>query len=151
MIKKDEFEQGLDQFQSVLNLPVSPPSEEVQTLLSCSRGELKRRSREDLAIDAVLLAQYSLYIKRQYNELSARVLWCDTNIKSIVGREINNLENLYGWQEKYAHIARNDPHAKQLVDMKLTLESRKQVLEELDKKLDFVSQCIRNLTYCKGN
>jgi hypothetical protein len=101
-----------------------------------------------LAIDAIRLAQYGLYIKTEANRLRANISWCDANINSIIGRELPNTEG-YGLAEKSLVIKRNDIHAKELDSVKSFCEVQLKSIEDIDRKIEFMSSCLKNLAFEK--
>ena len=141
--KMAEFKQGL----KLVNLKI--PSE-IEAILSASREYLKTSSREELCVDSVRLAQYSLYLKSELNRLKSNVSWCNANINSIVGREIPNTHG-YGVKEKSLVIVRSDPVARDLEGIKTLCETQMVSLEDLDRKIDFMSSCMKNLAFERRN
>jgi len=137
--KMAEFKRGL----KLVNLQI--PSE-IESILSHGREYLKKTPREDLCVDSVRLAQYSLYLRSEMNRLKSNVYWCEANINSIIGRETNNTEG-YGLKEKSLVIIRNDPVARDLEGIKTLCETQLISLEDLDRKVDFISSCMKNLSF----
>ena len=148
MISKEEIQQEIEKFKKEINLPEIRIPEEISVILNFSRQELKIRNKEDLAIDIIRLAQYSIYLKLQLNRYRAVTNWCDANINSIVGRELQNT-NGYGYIEKSTIIKRNDKDANNLVNIKVFAETKIHTLEDVDRKLEFMAQSMKGLIFQK--
>jgi len=143
---KAEIQEKMSEFKTGLKLiNLSIPSE-VETLLSASRDYLKNMSSEELCIDSIRLAQYSLYLKSEINRLKSNITWCNANINSILGRELENT-NGYGFTEKSLIIIRSDPVARDLEGIKSLCETQFVAIEDLDRKVDFLSSCVKNLAF----
>lgn len=143
---KAEIQERMAEFKSGLKLVnLSAPSE-IESILSSSRDYLKNTCSEDLCVDSIRLAQYSLYLKSEINRLKSNISWCDANINSIIGRELQNTHG-YGVKEKSLIIIRNDPVANDLGGIKSLCEVQLISVEDLDRKVDFLSSCIKNLAF----
>jgi hypothetical protein len=70
--------------------------------------------------------------------------WCEANIDSIIGREISNT-NGYGLGEKSLIIKRNDPVAKELESAKIQFASKVTMLEDIDRKIEFLANSMKSL------
>lgn len=130
----------------LLNLKVP---DEVESVLHRDRSYMSGASAEDLYIDSARLSQYSLYVKNEFNRLKANISWCDANINSILGRELQNTEG-YGIKEKSLIIIRNDPVAKELQSIKDTCETQLMSIEDIDRKIEFMSSSLKNLAFEKS-
>jgi hypothetical protein len=146
---KAEIRQKMEGFRDALKISSLQIPSEVETLLSMSRDYMKNSSKEEVAIDAIRLAQYGLYIKSEINRLKSNISWCNANINSILGRELPNT-NGYGLAEKSLIIKRNDPVAKELEKTKTLCETQLSSIEDLDRKIDFLSSCVKNLGFGKN-
>jgi hypothetical protein len=146
--QKKEIQQKMAEFRDKFKLSSIMVPPEVDKLLSLSREYLKSAPRDELAIDAIRLAQYGLYIKTEANRLRANISWCDANINSIIGRELPNTEG-YGLAEKSLIIKRNDIHAKELDSVKSFCEVQLKSIEDIDRKIEFMSSCLKNLAFEK--
>jgi hypothetical protein len=148
MITKEEIAEAVASFKDDIELPEISIPYEINDILSYTRQQLKSKTKEDLAIAGVQLSQYGMYIKIQMNRLKSTILWCNANIDSIVGRELPATQG-YGIKEKSLIIVRNDKDANQLMRLRVFAETKLQSVEDLDKKLEFMAQSIKTLTFNK--
>jgi hypothetical protein len=143
---KAEIQQKMSEFRGELKISALKIPSEIEEILSASREKLKNSPREDLCIDAIRLSQYGLYLKSESNRLKSNMSWCNANINSIVGRETLNTEG-YGLKEKSLVIIRNDPVARDLEGIRSLCEVQILAIDDLDRKVDFMSSCIKNLAF----
>ena len=106
VVSKSKIEEKIKELQDLHPIKINCP-EEIDEILNLNRYQLKTTATDDLYINAIKLAQYSLYIKRDINKAKAVLSWCEANINSIIGRELNNT-NGYGLGEKSLIIKRSD-------------------------------------------
>jgi len=144
------IKQDLAIFKNKINFPDIKVPDDIQNIINCTRQQLKTLDKEELCIYQIKLSQYSLYIKIQMNQLKANVDWCEANINSIIGREIKNCEGLYGFKEKEVYLKRNDQHAKALEEERLSNKAKITIIEDLDKKIEFLSNSMKNLLFVKN-
>tara|TARA_Y100000296_G_scaffold49447_1_gene56662 strand:- start:28 stop:495 length:468 start_codon:yes stop_codon:yes gene_type:complete len=145
---KNDIRKKMIDFKDALKLSSLQIPSEVESLLSMGRDYMKGANKEQLSIDAIRLAQYGLYIKSEINRLKSNISWCNANINSIIGRELPNT-NGYGLAEKSLIIKRNDPVAKELESTKSLCETQLSSIEDVDRKIDFLSSCVKNLAFGK--
>lgn len=148
MLNKQELEQTLSDFKIDIKLIKISVPEEVNLILNLTRKDLFNRSSEELAVDAIQLAQYSASIHNEKNKCEAVKVWAEANLKSIIGRELENYTG-YGYQEKSVKISRNDEQAHAFFKLIATMESKIASIAEIDKKIDFIVSSIKNLCFVK--
>jgi hypothetical protein len=129
--------------QGTVSLNFTVP-EEIDTIINLSRQQLKSIGGEELSINCIRLAQYALFIKTEINKMKSARDWCEANIDSIIGREISNT-NGYGLGEKSLIIKRNDPVAKELESAKIQFASKVTMLEDIDRKIEFLANSMKSL------
>ncbi len=95
---KDEsaiYKKELDQWIKTLGLPQHQPSnDEIETILGFTREMLREQSSVDLSEDAVILAQYALFLQQKSNECQTFLRWS----KQVINRLLNDdRPKLNGW------------------------------------------------------
>lgn len=81
-----EYKDQLDQWVKSLGLPQhQPSSEEVETILGFTRELLREQSSVDLSEDAVILAQYALFLQQKSNECKTFLEWSSQVINRLLG------------------------------------------------------------------
>ena len=140
---KNKILEKINQMQGTVSLNFTVP-EEIDTIINLSRQQLKSIGGEELSINCIRLAQYTLFIKTEINKMKSARDWCEANIDSIIGREISNT-NGYGLGEKSLIIKRNDPVAKELESAKIQFASKVTMLEDIDRKIEFLANSMKSL------
>ncbi len=86
---KDEtsiYKDQLNQWIEALGLPRYNPSNiEVETIICFTRESLRERSSIQLSEDAVILAQYSLFLQQKTNECKTFIKWSNQVINRLFG------------------------------------------------------------------
>jgi len=86
---KDETEtytKQLDQWIKALGLPQhQPPNDEVETILGFTRELLREQSSVHLSEDAIVLAQYVLFLQQKTNECKTFLKWANQVISRLFG------------------------------------------------------------------
>lgn len=86
---KDEtkvYKKELDQWIRTLGLPQYQPSNnEVETILGFTREILRERSSTQLSEDAMILAQYALFLQQKTNESKTFLKWSGQVINRLFG------------------------------------------------------------------
>lgn len=93
---------------------------------------------------AVLLGNYSLYLTMQENRYTAFVGWCESNLKIIVGKNIQNVEGYFN--EKDTFIRATETHAVELSDMKLIAQAKLDSIKWIAQKIQHMSSIIERLS-----
>ena len=119
--------------------------EEIDNIINLNRSQLKALASEELSINCIRLAQYALFIKTEINKIRSAEEWCQANIDSILGREVSNT-NGYGLAEKSLIIKRNDPVAKELEQARLQFSTKLRMLEDIDRKIEFLANSHKSLS-----
>jgi len=140
---RNKIVEKINEMQGSVKLNFTVP-EEIDNIINLSRGELKSMVGEELSINCIRLAQYALFVKTEINKMKSARDWCEANIESIVGRELSNT-NGYGLGEKSLIIKRNDPIAKELEGVRLQFSSKLTMLEDIDRKIEFLANSMKSL------
>lgn len=86
---KDEttaYRTQLDQWIQSLGLPqYKPENDEVETILEFTRETLRERSSVQLSEDAVILAQYALFMQQKANECQTFLKWSNQVVSRLLG------------------------------------------------------------------
>ncbi len=138
----------MEEFKAKIGLVAMKPPEEIELLLSMTRDEMKLKDKQELSIDASRIAQYALFLAMQSNRLKSNITWCNANLDSIIGRELNNTQG-YGLKEKTLVIIRNDSVAQEMSSIKTLCETQLATILDLDRKIEYYSTTLKNLTFTK--
>jgi len=124
-IYKDE----LDQWIKSLGLPQHQPSnDDVEEILGFTRELLREQSSVDLAEDAIILAQYALFLQQKTNECKTFIKWSNQVIGRLFGDDRPKLNQ---WVRR--------------------AELRIERVEYLARRIELVGQSISNLIRARYN
>lgn len=88
------YRNQLDQWVNTLGLPqFQPSSTELETILEFTRESLQERSSINLAEDAVILAQYALFLQQKANECQTFLRWSNQVVNRLFGDDKPKLNN----------------------------------------------------------
>lgn len=148
MITKEEIEKHIEKFRSTVHVPEIVVPANIENILNQTRQQLSAKSREDIGYDMFELSQYAFYITMAYNKLKTTLAWCEGNLRSIIGRELDNTSG-YGYNEKSLKIIRNDPNASKIDQIKILTEVKINSIENIERRIEFMSQSLRNILFSK--
>lgn len=147
----DEAKQNIEIFKSEIYFPSIKVNASIHDLIKdCeSVNTLRGLSSEELLNMAVVLANYSLFLLTEENRLKSFRNWCESNIKYIVGQNLQNAPG-YGFTEKDIYIRANDTIAQELDSQKLLIEAKLDIIHFLSQKIQNLSEILKNLAYEKN-
>jgi len=88
------YKEQLNQWITALGLPQYQPAHtEIETILEFTRERLRERSSVDLTEDAVILAQYGLFLQQKANECQTFLKWSNQVINRLLGDDRPKLNN----------------------------------------------------------
>ena len=80
------YKDQLDEWIKSLGLPQHQPSnDEVETILGFTRESLRERSSVQLSEDAIVLAQYALFLQQKANECQTFMKWSNQVVNRLLG------------------------------------------------------------------
>lgn len=92
------YKDQLDQWCKTLGLPQhQSPNDEVEKILGFTRELLREQSSVDLSEDAIMLAQYSLFLQQKANECQTFLKWSGQVTNRIFG---DDRPQLNSWVRK---------------------------------------------------
>lgn len=144
----NKIQDEVKNFKDALLISSLKIPEQIEELLNMSRADMLAKDKQTLLIDAAILARYAMNLRSEVGKLRARISWCQANIDSIIGREIPNVTG-YGYNEKAKQIIRNDTTARKLDQSRMLYQSQLDSIEELDRKVEFFANCIKNIAFIK--
>lgn len=124
-----KWKDQLDKWIQALGLPQYKPSNsEVETILGFTREVLREQSCVDLSEDAVILAQYALFLQQKANECQTFIKWSDQVVN---------------------HLLEDD--RPQLTSWVRQAELRLERIQYLARRIELVGQSIGNLVRARYN
>jgi hypothetical protein len=145
----DEFAEKLESFKAEIFFPnLTPPDNINQIIQKVSSANLiKTLSITDIAENMVLLSSYSLFLTKEENRLNAYINWCESNIKFIVGQQMNQISGYF--QEKDLFIRSNDTNAIKLGELKLIAEVKLNSIKFIAQKISYLSDKLESFMFAR--
>ncbi len=123
------YKKTLDDWITALGLPqYQPENTEIETILGFTRNELRERSSVELSEDAVMLAQYALFLQQKSNECQTFIRWSGQTMGRLFGDDRPKLN-------RWARLA----------------ELRIDRIAYLARRIELVGQSISNLVRARYN
>lgn len=146
-LKPLEIRERLEIFKAEIRFPSIKPPDKISDILNklIDISTLKVLTAEQLSEHMVLLAGYNLYLCEQENRLIATINWCESNIKYIIGKNVDQIEGFF--TEKELKIRANEQNAQELEKIKLEMQVKLDSIKNLGFKIDFVTNNLKNLYY----
>jgi len=80
------YKEQLDQWIKTLGLPQhQPDNDEVETILGFTRDDIRERSSVQLSEDAIILAQYAMFLQQKTNECKTFIKWSNQVVNRLLG------------------------------------------------------------------
>ncbi len=128
-VETKKYKDQLDQWCKSLGLPQHQPTDtEVENILCFARDELRERSSVQLSEDAVILAQYALFMQQKANECQTFIRWSGQVANRIMGDDRPKLNR---WLRK--------------------AEIRLERIQYLARRIELVGQSISGLVRARYN
>lgn len=82
------YKNQLDRWINTLGLPQHQPANtEIETILEFTRESLRERSSVQLSEDAIILAQYALFLQQKANECQTFIKWSSHTMNRLLGND----------------------------------------------------------------
>lgn len=142
----DDVKSQIEMMKAELFFPSLEPPQNIQVIMKqlSDLTVLKSLSPMDLSEYSVLLDHYGLFLTTQENRLKSYLNWCESNIKYIVGKNIDKSYG-YGFNEKDAFIRSNDMTAHDLEFKKLGVQAKLDTIQFMSLKISRLSDTVHNL------
>lgn len=147
-----EYEKVLDDYLQNIGVGSIQFNAEVEDVLTMTQIELRGLSPEDLGEKAYVLAQYSAYIRKEYNRNNTRLQWAEHDLRLLIAKEYGN----YKSSDEYikydlvvTRIVNANSVARALYDIIKHARSRVNELEGLSSAINTMSKVIMELQQTK--
>ena len=123
------YKEELDRWTESLGLPqYQPLNTEIEIILGFTRESLREKSSVDLSEDAVILAQYGLFLQQKINSCKAFIKWSNQVVNRLLGDDRPKLNR---WVRK--------------------AELRIERIQYLTRRIELIGQSIGNLVRARYN
>jgi hypothetical protein len=136
--KLDELHKSLDRYEAELGLDNIVKPNEVDQYLAIPLSEFKVMAAEECGEVAYMLAQYALFIQKQYNRHYAIRNWATTNMNAMVVNVLDNYGNKW--------IKLEEKREKAIADNDSCMAFKKFIVES-NKRLDILSFVAQKIEY----
>lgn len=140
----------IEQQRSEMRYPSITAGSDIQDIITKVSALSTMATLDPVAINeyCVRLAAYSWYVTQECNKLQAKVNICESNIKSIVGKKIRDVD---GWfNEKDLFIRQNDEECQKLENLKALTGVKLDTFKYISQKIDVLMQALTNLARAKS-
>jgi hypothetical protein len=112
--------------------------------------ELRKMNAEECGETAFLLAQFSLFLQKEYNTENSRLNWCQEQINKTIANTTLQQGSKYSPYEERKNLAiREDAVAYKLNDIKVYVHARLDRLYFLAQHVQFLSKTLIELQQTK--
>jgi len=133
-----------EDIKSKLTPNIECDPQEITEYLNCAYDVYMKMGHEELFEVVWKLRQYSLFIKKEYNESAARARWCYNNIIK-VGKPAASEFDSYDKDERLQCAIQNNEHLKKLQDAKIKYDSDVVLLEGVDRSISYLTVMLERL------
>lgn len=152
--ESDEVTERLESAKAEMFFPNIQPPKDIEDIINnmTRQGNIRAMGPQEVTEYAVVLSSYSLYLSIQENRYTSFINWCESNIKYIVGREINNIDiSLRGYFPTMdAWIRSNNPTAMELDNRKCTAQVKLDSIKFIAQRIQFLTDTLKNLSFQKN-
>lgn len=141
--KLNKREEILDKYESNIGLPANVPpgpKEELEEFLSMSRDEVEGMTLEKAYSVSYRLSQFSFYIQRSINREKSIIIWAESELSSIVAKELDQYDQYMKYDAKVSLICSQNNAALEL--KRIITYAKQRCL-----RLESVSDGLKNMSY----
>lgn len=140
----------LELMKAEIHLPNLAPPDGIDEIIKGLSNQEYIRSLDIATIcdHMVLLASYMLFLTIYENRVASYFNWCESNIKYIVGKNLDQVPVNY-FTEKDWYIRSHEDNAIKLEAMKLTLQVKLDTLKNLGFKLNTIYDALKAMQLAK--
>ena len=147
----DKLDELLNEYQTLHGLPLQCPKEiEIRgkELLEMVPTQFKSLNREDCAEAALTLSQFGFYIQQTINVETARLHWCEENVRRIIAPLLPQ-QTAYAYKERESTAMLGDDAAIKLDSLRVQVSFRIARMAYLASKIEGVRQGFIELSQAK--
>jgi hypothetical protein len=148
-----QSQEQLDKFEKENNVfePKGDYEPEVKKYFEMDRRTLERLSKEDCAVAAYELAQYSYWIQRALNRENSKLRWAESALDVYVGKvgKQYKTSSYIKYEEIKNIVIADNSHSAALFAAKMTAQLRVDRLFFLAGKIEFMSKTMLGLKHAK--
>jgi hypothetical protein len=145
-----QFEQELDTLVDSLGLSMTMKPE-FEKILDLTYDQLRNISGEEALIFSAQLTQYSIYLQKVFNRLSAIKAWAEHNLMILTSKYALNYGNNYTkLEEKKLYIINENSFAEALNKIYLNSLTKSKEIEQISSKIEKYSYVLTELSKRKN-
>ena len=139
----------LKEYKEEIKFPTLKPPQDIEFILDNlgSNEYIKSLCREDISSLMVSLSLYSLFLTSQEARLKTYVNFCESNIKFIVGENMNSMQGYFN--EKDLAIRATNDLAKDYEAKKLSAHLKLDSIMFISQKLEKLGDVLKTLYFEK--
>jgi hypothetical protein len=146
-----ETVQEIELFKAEIHFPQIKPISNIQEIFNkvSDLTFIKSLSSYELMEYNLQLNYYALYLLTQENRLKSYINWCESNIKYLVGKNLDQVTG-YGFSEKETKIRSVEENAVALDIEILKSKAKLDTIYFMSQKIQSLSDCLKNLSFEKS-
>lgn len=122
---------------------------EVEDILSMDIKTLSDLTPDSIGEKAYVLAQYALYLQKEYNRLRSLVLYCQHSIDQLLSKEYANFDHIFGNDLKKEAFINSNDWARALNEKRKELSVQTDSLFGISQSVKFMSETLIELQRSK--
>lgn len=146
MLKK--LETLLNEYENGLGIKNKNPNIQAEKYLTLPIESLQKMTPEECGEAAVVLAQYSFYLQKAYNEEVSKANWADSLIRRTLAKEAKQY-NAPSADERRMMAINNNDFCLNLEKIKISAQTRADRINYLSSKVETLSSRFSELQYSK--
>lgn len=145
-----EVKQSLEIYKAEIKLPSFAPQMDIDAMIHIlSSGDLGKLDSVTLADYALKLTCYAAYLTSEINRHRTAIKWAESNLRNLFGYYSRSLTD-FSYQEKFAYFVANNEDAAKFEKIRMTAETKLNMIEAIDQKIHFIAQMVQNLARERG-
>lgn len=150
--KLAEFENALDENNKKYLLDKVTINEEVEDILNLKLSVIKVLPKDECYANAFILAEFALFLQKEYNRESAKFKWLEQNLNNVIAKEGSNYGDKFTKHEvRKSLIMANDEYAKVLGDNILKASTQLESLNFLATRVNTMAEILTDFARSKRN
>lgn len=141
------LDQMLERWNDFLELPKTA-SRTIDKYLSMTRNEIEAMTPELATAAAVDIKLYSYYLTKVINKNTARLKFCETELKRGIARESQNY-SIWNWEDKRYVIIENNIYLSKLQDFIQECQARLDSVYGVTYILKELCESFKSVSYAK--
>lgn len=144
-----KLENDLDSYLNSLGLKNLMYNPEIDECFGMSQDQLSHLTDCQCAEKAILLAEYSFFLQKEYNRQNGIKSWADKKLIELTAKEGSNYDKYTKWEAKRALIVNDNEYAKKLDEVYSSANQRCDEINHLAHSISILADKLSELNKTK--